>query len=82
MNAVAVCPDGNELLVEPSGRGERTVYFSPFTTPPITAHDMACAVSMRPHELLLFTPIAFMPYMATAGTYCNRLSAPCLKWGA
>jgi len=30
MNAVAVCPDGNELRVLSSGRSLRTLYFIPW----------------------------------------------------
>jgi hypothetical protein len=31
VNAVAVCPEGNELAVEPSGRISLAVYFMLFT---------------------------------------------------
>ena len=70
MNAVAVCPDGNEFLDVPSGLGRRTVYFSPFTIPAIKAPEKASDTSILPHDDLPSYPNAFNPTITAAGTYC------------
>ena len=53
MKAVAVCPDGKELCLLPSGLRRPTEYFTPFTAALITATDRASEVSILPHELRL-----------------------------
>ena len=45
MNAVAVCPDGNELRVLPSGRSLLTLYFIPFTAMDMIPAENASAPS-------------------------------------
>ena len=74
MKAVAVCPEGKELRVEPSGRMTRHEYLSELTAMAISPAEKASETSMRPHELRLWTPQAFMATMAPAGAYCSQSS--------
>ena len=74
MNAVAVCPDGNEFLAEPSGLGLLTEYFSPLTSPAMIAPEKASETSILPHEVRPSYPAAFSPTRTTAGTYCDQSS--------
>ena len=70
INAVAVCPEGNECRFEPSGRSTFVVCFKVFTVASISSAEKASETSSLPHELRLCTPEAFRPSMATAGAYC------------
>ena len=69
--AVAVCPDGNDLLFDPSGRGIRQVYFRELTAPAISATEKASDTNIRPHELRPRTPPIFSPSINAAGAYCR-----------
>lgn len=71
MKAVAVCPEGNELRDDPSGRITRQEYLSELTAMAISPTEKASDVSIRPHELRLRTPAAFMPTITAAGAYCR-----------
>ena len=71
MKTVAVCPEGNELRVEPSGRITRNEYFSELTAAAISPTENASETSMRPQELRPLTPKAFMPSITAAGAYCR-----------
>ncbi|WP_290098641.1 hypothetical protein [uncultured Alistipes sp.] len=48
MKAVAACPDGKELRVEPSGRSARTEYLSELTMAAIKAAEKALETIIRP----------------------------------
>ena len=48
MKAVAVCPEGKELRVEPSGRITLQEYLSELTAVAISAAEKASETSMRP----------------------------------
>ncbi|WP_337439553.1 hypothetical protein [Alistipes sp.] len=71
MKAVAVCPEGKELRVEPSGRITLQEYLSELTAVAISAAEKASETSMRPHKLRLRTPKAFIPNMVAMGRYCT-----------
>lgn len=70
MKLVAVCPEGKELSDVPSGRGLRTVYFTPFTTAVMTATEKASETAILPHELRLSYPHILSPSVRAAGAYC------------
>ena len=61
IKAVAVCPEGNELLPDPSGRGCLTEYFNVLTKPAINAAEKTLETNMRPQELRPGTPASFKP---------------------
>ncbi|WP_300923497.1 hypothetical protein, partial [uncultured Alistipes sp.] len=69
MKAVAACPDGKELRVEPSGRSARTEYLSELTMAAIKAAEKALETIIRPQELRLLTPQAFNPQANAKGAY-------------
>ena len=71
MKAVAACPDGKELRVDPSGRSTCTVYFNVLTVAAISPAAKAFETIMRPHELRLRTPQAFIPQVSARGPYCR-----------
>lgn len=71
MNAVAVWPEGKELYRLPSGRRRPTEYLMPLTAPAMMAAEKASLTSIRPHELLLSYPHAFIPTITAAGAYCR-----------
>ena len=48
MKAVAACPDGKELRVEPSGRSAHTEYLSELTMAAIKAAEKALETIIRP----------------------------------
>ena len=68
MKATAVCPEGNEFCLDPSGRVTFVVYFRVLTAVATKAAEKASETSMRPQELRPSTPAAFSPNMAAAGT--------------
>ena len=49
MKAVAVCPEGKELEVEPSGRSSAAEYLIPLTKAAINTAEKALLASKRPH---------------------------------
>ena len=71
IKAVAVCPEGNELLPEPSGRGWFTVYLRPLTINAINPAENASETNILPHELRLSTPATFNPNISAMGAYCR-----------
>ncbi len=71
IKAVAVCPEGNDRVLEPSGRRTCTLSFSPLVTAAITATEKASDTSILPHEERPRTPAAFSPTITTAGEYCR-----------
>lgn len=56
VNAVAVCPEGNELRAEESGRFSRTVYLTELTIAVMTRYEVAAAAIRSPKECFAFTP--------------------------
>lgn len=70
IKAVAVCPEGNELFDELSGRISLVVYFKVLTKPAIKAAEKTLLTVSSFHELRLSTPANFMPHVVTNGTYC------------
>ena len=69
-NAVAVCPLGHELRVEPSGRISLAVYLMPLTRPAMMAADAADEAQNLGQSLRLSTPAIFNPNVNASGTYC------------
>ncbi len=61
MKAVAVCPEGNELFFEPSGRSRLIVYFMLLTVAAMIVAEKAFDTIIRGHELRLSTPPSFIP---------------------
>ncbi len=71
INAVAVCPEGKEWLLEPSGRTICVVLFNVLTTDAIATAENASDTSILFQELRPFTPAAFSPNIKAAGAYCR-----------
>ncbi len=69
--AVAVCPDGNDLLFDPSGRGIRQVYFRELTAPAISATERHPDTNIRPHEL---RPLGLLRFSAPASTLREHIA--------
>ena len=61
MKAVAVCPEGNELFFEPSGRSRLIVYFMLLTVAAMIVAEKAFDTIIRGHELRFSTPPSFIP---------------------
>uniref|UniRef100_UPI00402622CD hypothetical protein n=1 Tax=Phocaeicola coprophilus TaxID=387090 RepID=UPI00402622CD len=70
IKAVAVCPEGNELFEELSGRVSFVVYFSALTKPAMRAAEKTLLTVSSFHELRPSSPASFSPQVAASGTYC------------
>jgi len=68
-NAVAVCPEGNDLLPEPDGLSLTVLVLRKSTEKLIIEFEIRYMAVRSKKLFLLLTPAAFMAYTNAAGAY-------------
>ena len=75
-NAHAECPDGNDRMSLPSGRGYLLLRFIDSTVPAMITVPMAWETAITPHDERVDTPNAFIIQGNASGAYWAASANP------